>query len=264
MWAQKQFKTKRAYFLIVSIFVFTALIITTFSAAVNIYEKRTKIAEYFERKTSSTDYDQINESDLYWAEEIMNGGYILHFRHAERDKWIDVQMYDALESDVHEKGHDETRYAENDYFAEAVCLNNRGKIQARAIGEHLKNIGLPIGPVVSSVSCRSRQTADLAFGGYNSLHRILVHTGPYNEDTKLRVDSLKRFYSDLPIQSGKNTIVSAHNSVIKCEMFINDKCLSKPSLEEGGFYVISQNGDGLIFEYEFHNFNHFNRVFYER
>ena len=25
---------------------------------------------------------------------------ILHFRHAERDKWIDVQKYDALESHV--------------------------------------------------------------------------------------------------------------------------------------------------------------------
>ena len=105
------------------------------------------------------------EDDIFWAKEILNGGYILHFRHAERDKWIDVQMYDALESDVHENGADDSRYAENDYFSEAVCLNDRGKIQAKAIGEHLSNINLPIGSVVSSVSCRARQTAVLAFGG---------------------------------------------------------------------------------------------------
>ena len=80
----------------------------------------------------------------------------MHFRHAERDKWIDVQMYDALESDVHQNGDDESMYAENDYFAEAVWLNKRGKIQARSIGEHLNNIGLPIGDIVASVSCRSR------------------------------------------------------------------------------------------------------------
>ena len=259
-------KTKDTLFIIFSVFIVTALLLTSFSAVVNIYEKRHKFADFVEVKTSSTEGYEVSENDLYWANEIMNGGYILHFRHAERDKWIDVQMYDALESDVHQNGDDESRYAENDYFAEAVCLNKRGKIQARAIGEHLNNIGLPIGDIVSSVSCRSRQTAELSFGGYDSLHRILVHPGPYNEDTKVRVGKLKLFYSELPIQTGKNTIVSAHNSVIKCEMFVNDKCLSdeKPSLEEGGFYILSQTESGLIFEHEFHNFNDFNKVFYER
>jgi len=257
-------KITKTYFVILGVFALTALLITTVSAIINIYESRIKIAEYFESKTSTTEGYEVTESELYWANEIMNGGYILHFRHAERDKWIDVQMYDVLESDVHQNGDDESRYAENDYFEEAVCLNERGKIQARAIGENLKNIGLPIGEVVSSVSCRSRQTSELAFGGYDSLHRILVHPGPYNENTKSRVDKLKQFYLELPIQSDKNTIVSSHNSVILCDMFVNDNCLSKPSLEEGGFYVLSQTENGLIFEYEFHNFNNFNRVFYER
>lgn len=257
-------KAKKTYYILLGVFVFTALLITTLSSVINIYEKRAKISEFFETKTATTEDYEVTESDLYWANEIMDGGYILHFRHAERDKWIDVQMYDALESDVHKNGNDESRYAENDYFEEAVCLNERGKIQARAMGEHISNIGLPIGEVVSSVSCRSRQTADLAFGGHDSLHRILVHAGPYNEDKKVRVNKLKQFYSELPVQSDKNTIVSAHNSVILCEMFVNDKCLSKPSLEEGGFYILSQTTSGLVFEYEFNNFNHFNRVFYER
>ena len=48
-------------------------------------------------------------------------------------------------------------------------LNNRGKIQARAMGEHFKKIGLPISKVITSVSCRARQTADIAFGGYDSM-----------------------------------------------------------------------------------------------
>ena len=81
-------------------------------------------------------------------------------------------MYDALESDVHQKGINESRLAENDYFKDAVCLNERGLIQAKAMGEHIKRIGLPIGKVYSSVSCRSRQTAQLAFNGFDSLHRI--------------------------------------------------------------------------------------------
>ena len=71
-------------------------------------------------------------------------------------------MYDALESDVHNNGLNQSRLAEKDYFKNAVCLNERGMIQAKAMGEHIDNIDLPIGYVISSPSCRSRQTADLA------------------------------------------------------------------------------------------------------
>jgi hypothetical protein len=55
--------------------------------------------------------------------------YILHFRHAERDKWIDVAMYVSLENNVHNNGINYNRYAENDYFDEEVCLNNRRKFK---------------------------------------------------------------------------------------------------------------------------------------
>ena len=247
-------------FLIISFFI------VTFSAVIKIYEKREKISRFINIKLKNGDIynndDSIN--DNFWANEILKGGYILHFRHAERDKWIDVQMYDALESDIHDNGKNESRYAENDYFENAVCLNTRGKIQAKAIGENIKIIGLPIGKVYSSVSCRSRQTAELAFNGYNSLHRILVHKGPYNENKKDRLIKLKKFYSEIEILSGTNTIVSSHNSVIDCKMFINDKCPNNPSLEEGGFYIIRQSDKGLIFEHEFHYYNSFNKIFYKR
>ena len=193
----------------------------------------------------------------------MEGGYILHFRHAERDKWIDVVNYDSLDSHVHNKGENQTRYPENDYFSSAVCLNERGKVQAKVMAEHLDHINFPIGYVISSTSCRARQTAKLAFGNYDSLHRILVHSGPYNEEKLLRINNLKVFYLNLPFEKNKNTIVSAHNGVIVCEMFENCKD-EKLGLEEGGFFVISNKDDKLYLEYEFHNYNNFNKVFYKR
>ena len=108
---------------------FLLLLLISFSSLVHLYENRTKIKSFF-AGFFKTDSKYISkEDDLYWANEIMKGGYILHFRHAERDKWIDVQMYDALESDIHQNGNNESRYAENDYFANAVCLNERGKVQ---------------------------------------------------------------------------------------------------------------------------------------
>ena len=71
-------------------------------------------------------------------------------------------------------------------------------------------------------------------------------------------------YNIITLEDEKNTIVSAHNSVIKCEMFINNKCPKNPKLEEGGFYILSKSENGLKFEYEFHKFKEFTRVFYER
>lgn len=246
---------------------FFMLLIILFTSIVYLYEKKSKIISFLNKNlnVTSEDYSSNNKDNVYWAKEIMNGGYILHFRHAERDKWIDVQMYDALESDVHNNGLDDSRYAENDYFAQAVCLNDRGKVQAKAMGESLKHIGLPIGRVISSVSCRARQTAELAFGGYDELKRILVHKGPYFEDEQERIKKLINLYQNVKIEEGKNVIISAHNSVIDCKMFINYKCPQhKLDLEEGGFYVLSKTKEGLKFEYEFHNFRFFNEVFYER
>ena len=80
-----------------------------------------------------------------WSQKILEGGYILFFRHAEREKWIDVQMYDALESDLHNNGLNESRYAENTYFSKAVCLNSRGQVQVKAMKEVIKLSNLPIG-----------------------------------------------------------------------------------------------------------------------
>jgi len=261
---------------ILIVIMFGLLLLISFSSVVYLYENRAKIFVFLKKLNYGHDeiydgsikvgeeYIVTDDTHIYWAKKIMNGGYILHFRHAERDKWIDVNMYDAMESDLHNNGLNESRYAEKDYFGKAVCLNERGKIQAKAMGENLKYIGLPIGRVHSSVSCRARQTADLAFGGYDQLHRILVHTETYNEDEKTRIKTLTDLYLNFSTSDKKNTIVSAHNSVIKCDMFINDKCPNKPSLEEGGFYVLRKTKDGLVFEHEFHYFKQFSRVFFER
>ena len=247
---------------------FLMLLVILFTSIVDLYEKKDKILSFLKKNliVTSEDYSS-NEDNVYWANEIMNGGYILHFRHAERDKWIDVQMYDALESDVHDKGINQSRIAEKDYFGGAVCLNERGLVQAKAMGELLKWINLPIGFVISSPSCRARQTANLAFDGYDQLNRILVHDGPYLEKVHDRTNKLKDFYLKLPIEKNKNTIVSAHNSVVKAEIFdvINSNEIDKGfELEEGGFYIISNKNNRLVLEYEFHNFQKFIKNFFPR
>ena len=166
------------------LFIYLCLIIITFSSMIYLYYNRnktkSKIISYFSQST----YENKNENDYYWSKKIMEGGYILHFRHAERDKWIDVLNFDSLDSHVHNKGENQTRYPENDYFSSAVCLNERGKVQAKVMAEHLKHINFKVGYVISSTSCRARQTAKLVFGGFNEMKTILVHKGPYKENEK--------------------------------------------------------------------------------
>ena len=250
-------------------FFYIALSIITASSLISLYDQRYKIKSKLSSFVAKPTYEKSNENDLLWAKRLMNGGYILHFRHAERDKWIDVINYDSLDSHVHNKGEDETRYPENDYFKKAVCLNERGKVQAKVMAEHLAHIKLPIGYVISSTSCRARQTSNIVFGGFDTMKTILVHKGPYAENEKERIKKLKKLYLSLPIFNGKNTIVSAHNSVVNKGMFINNTSkfeneMKELSLEEGGFFVISKNKDKLKLEHQFYNFSEFSKNFHTR
>jgi len=139
------------------------------------------------------------------------------------------------------------------------------------MSEIVKYSKLPIGYIESSPSCRSRETANLAFGGYEKLNRNLVHVGPYYENLGARTNYLRKYLLNIPIKQGTNTIISAHNSVIVKELFDNyetaesiDKYNNKLSLEEGGFYVISRKNGKLNLVHEFHNFNKFSLNFFER
>ena len=245
--------------------IFFSLLIS--SSLIDLYDKKHRIIGQFHKILNPIDSNKDNKI----AKKIINGGYILFFRHAEREKWIDVTKYDALESDLHNNGINQSRLAENEYFSKAVCLNSRGKVQAKAMREVIIYSKLPIGYIESSPSCRSRQTSTLAFGGYNKLNRNLVHKGPYYENLDKRKKYLKKYLLNLPIYEGTNTVISAHNSVISSSLFDNitksknsDKYGEELSLEEGGFYVISRKDGKLNLEHEFHNFRDFQLNFFKR
>ena len=211
------------------------------------------------------DYPDINEDDLKMAKNLIKGGYILYFRHAEREKWIDVQMYDALEANIHSNGLNSTRFAENTYFKNSVCLNNRGLVQAKAIGEMIKHSKLPYSFIISSPSCRARQTAELGFGRYDKIDHVLMHRTVYNENLKTHLKDLKKLFLSVPLNNNSNTIITAHNAVIHEKLFdkINPK-IAHIRLEEGGFAVIERKNGKLFFVHKFYTFNGFSKVFHLR
>ncbi|WP_187152556.1 histidine phosphatase family protein [Prochlorococcus marinus] len=217
----------------------------------------------FTEKTSDIAAYRGTKAEKKWANIIQNGGYILHFRHADRNSYKDNVIFDALESVVHSNGINGTRFAESHYFSEGTCLNKRGKVQARVIGEHMRNINVPIGFIITSPICRARQTASIAFGKYDEIDFNLVHRGPFTEDKLNRVKKLKKLYLSMPIEQKNNTIVSSHNGDVIRDIFKNTK-VDSMYVDEGGFFVISRKNNELTLEHRFNNFNDFSRHFYPR
>jgi DNA segregation ATPase FtsK/SpoIIIE-like protein len=86
----------------------------------------------------------------------------------------------------------------------------------------------------------------------------------YNEKIENRIKNLTSFYISLPYYSNGNVIILSHNGVIKEQLFDINSLSGDLSLEEGGFYVISNKNKKLTLEYKFTNFNSFSKVFYNR
>jgi phosphohistidine phosphatase SixA len=242
---------------------FSLILVVVAASFLTIFDNKEGIRSTFSSLVETKD---TQGSDEYWAKRVLDGGYILYFRHAERDKYLDVFIYDLLESNFSPKSTGGYRLGENDYFAGAVCLNDRGLIQARAMGEILRDIALPVETVVVSPSCRARQTAEIALGGYDKIEPVLVHRGPYNEDFTEHKNEIGKFLSQLGVRSKKNTIVIAHNDVIDRAIFSNSSGGdSRIHLEEGGFVVISKTDDGkLKLEHTFTNFATFSLQHFQR
>ena len=248
------------------------LFLVVTSSLLNIYEKRSliqsKIFSLFGEREYSAKITETPgkyalvtglsiEEEKQLVEKILDGNLILYFRHAEREKWIDVPMYDALEAN-------RNILAENSYFRDAVCLSSRGQVQARAMGEALENLNLNISQVVSSPSCRARQTATIAFGPIDLIDHVYMHRGPYVEELDHHLKEIKESLQKIRVQKDKNVIISAHNGVMHERVFDDMKIPFDDDIEEGGFYVISNDKGTITLVGYFNNFQHFHRHFETR
>ena len=112
-----------------NIFLVLFVGIVSLSSLLEIFNNRKKIinkVQLNEKYSSKNNGLKESNSDIYseekmdlsmeWSKKILKGNYILFFRHRKR-KWTDVQMYDALESDLHKNGPNGSRFAERHLFS---------------------------------------------------------------------------------------------------------------------------------------------------
>jgi phosphohistidine phosphatase SixA len=125
---------------------------------------------------------------------LREGGFVIYFRHAATDSASD-QNVDLANC------------------ATQRNLSQRGKDQAAAIGAGFEELGIPVGEVRSSEFCRTRETAELAFGEVTPDPMLT----PLPEDSEVEKEAKAAALAELlstPPEPGTNTVIVAHQSNI--------------------------------------------------
>lgn len=111
-------------------------------------------------------------------------------------------------------------------------LTDKGRAEARAIGEHVRRLKIPIGEVLASPFCRTMETASLAFGKGRATND--VRGGPLAADDPKRYEPLRELLGTRPA-AGSNTVLSSHGNPFRA-------VAGPPYLAEGEIAVVRPEG----------------------
>jgi virginiamycin B lyase len=151
------------------------------------------------------------------ADALREGGYVLYFRHAATD-------FSQEDTDTRNLGNCRTQRN----------LTARGRADARAIGRAFRNLRIPVGAVLASKYCRTRQTAGLAFGRVRTTTDLTsLPSASTERERNRRVAALRRLLGTPP-KEGVNTVLVAH--------LFNIQAAANISLEEGEAAVFEPRG----------------------
>ena len=128
---------------------------------------------------------------------MRGGGYVLYMRHANTD----TNKPDAVPKvDLKD-------------CATQRNLNEEGRKLAAALGRQIRAGGIPVGEVIYSPYCRTRETAHLAFSGSGvKLREELQLAYPSNmtAEEKKPVLEMTRQLLSAPVTAGSNRVIVGH------------------------------------------------------
>jgi phosphohistidine phosphatase SixA len=122
---------------------------------------------------------------------LRQGGYIIYFRHTATD---------FSQNDEQMTGFEDCARQRN--------LTDGGRADARAIGAAIRALGIPIGEVLASPFCRTRETAELIFG--RATASSTVRGGPANVEGG-RYDELRALLTR-PVSGSVNLAIASHGN----------------------------------------------------
>jgi phosphohistidine phosphatase SixA len=200
-----------------------------------------------------------DEKDLFWANEILKGErkFILWFRHGEREKWTGtVTVFDYF--DV---SNNDQKFQKN--WKPAVCLTPKGLAESQIVGATFRELKIDVSKVVSSPSCRAKETAIEAFGGFDEAWIEILHPTAVNSDQqKIFSQNLKLKIDRLLSSASKDkgvVVVTGHGNTLPYyseNLFISSE-IANWTLSELGFVVIEVTPEGLKARHSFVEFYQF-------
>jgi virginiamycin B lyase len=163
-----------------------------------------------------------NDASRSLVDGLRRGGYVLAFRHAATDFSMTDETRDL---------RDCTRQRN---------LNAEGRRQSRAIGSALRRLRIPVGEVLASPYCRTRDTARLAFGRFRSSTALLSGRYLARPSARERQPARLRRLLAAPPRRGTNTVLVSHGFAI------DDA--TGTSLAEGEVAVVTSSAGRRAFE----------------
>ena len=122
---------------------------------------------------------------------LRQGGYVLYFRHTATD---------FSQNDEQMTGYEDCARQRN--------LTDAGRAEARAIGAAIRSLSIPVGDVLASPFCRTRETAQLIFG--RATISTAVRGGPASAEGG-RYDELKALLARR-VAGNANLAIASHGN----------------------------------------------------
>ena len=163
------------------------------------------------------DGDSRPTGPLEVVDRLRDGGYVVFLRHAATDHSQKDRLGVPLT---------DCRGQRN--------LNDAGRAQAKSIGEAWRALELPVGDVLSSGYCRTRETAELAFGRATIVPALTGIPAEMVGTYSGRVRALRRLLGTKP-PDGENTVIVGH--------IANLEAATKVEIEEGDAAVFKPQGE---------------------
>jgi broad specificity phosphatase PhoE len=129
------------------------------------------------------------------VERLRRGGYAIALRHAATDPTA-TDMTGDLRDCSRQRN-----------------LNAAGRRQARAIGRAFRELDIPVGRVLASPFCRTRDTARLAFDRVRPSRALLSADFVLGDATARQRAGLRRLLATPP-REGTNTVLVSHEAAI--------------------------------------------------
>jgi broad specificity phosphatase PhoE len=114
-------------------------------------------------------------------------------------------------------------------------LTDKGRGEARSIGEQVRRLRIPISRVLASPFCRTMETARLAFGKAEAMAE--ARGGPARPEDPSRYAGLKSLLST-PVAKGGNVVIVSHGNPFHA-------LAGAPYLAEGEMAVVKPEGSAF-------------------